>query len=308
MARPKNNLQVIDSIEGQLPQGLEGDLNAISEHSQLIMEQFGEGLPYDRNRIVHETKFYMAQSAEAMLEVGKRIVILKENEPHGEFSSVVTEQLGLEPRIAQKMAQAALKFMSPKLAPNAKAISHLGKTKLYELMLEDDEDLAELAEGGTVVGLTLDDIDRMTSRELRKALRDKREEYDVKCQVVAEKDSELNELKEEKFKRVPVEEQINQLRATLADMADSLVRKTMGEITDGFERLEQDTLSRGVPHTGFMAGLLMDFERELRVLRSRFELPDVEVPTEPAWMNGPTEEDLNFQRPDFLNESHEDNA
>jgi len=284
MARPKNNLQVIDSIEGELPHGLEGDLNAISEHRHLIMEQFGEGLPYDRSRIVHEAKFYMAQSAEAMLEAGKRLVILKENEPHGDFLEIVESQLALSKRTAQVMMQASLKYLSPKLEPKAQALAHLGKTKLFELMTESDDDLAELAEGGTVVGMTLDDIDRMTSRELRKALREKRDEYDVKCRVVAQKDAELNEMKEQKFRNVPADEEISQLRTSLQLMADSLVRETLGAITSGFERLDRDYDERGVPHAGFMAGLLLDFEREIQCLRTRFDLPETREPGVPEWV------------------------
>ncbi len=284
MARPKNNLQVIDSIEGELPQGLEGDLNAISEHRHLIMEQFGEGLPYDRSRIVHEAKFYMAQSAEAMLEAGKRLVILKENEPHGDFLDIVESQLALSKRTAQVMMQASLKYLSPKLESKAQALALLGKTKLFELMTESDDDLAELAEGGTVVGMTLDDIDRMTSRELRKALREKRDEYDVKCRVVAQKDAELNEMKEQKFRNVPADEEISQLRTSLQLMADSLVRETMGAITSGFERLDRDYDERGVPHAGFMAGLLLDFEREIQCLRTRFDLPETREPEVPEWV------------------------
>lgn len=284
MARPKNNLQVIDSIEGELPQGLEGDLNAISEHRLLIMEQFGEGLPYDRSRIVHEAKFYMAQSAEAMLEAGKRLVILKENEPHGDFLDIVESQLALSKRTAQVMMQASLKYLSPKLESKAQALALLGKTKLFELMTESDDDLAELAEGGTVVGMTLDDIDRMTSRELRKALREKRDEYDVKCRVVAQKDAELNEMKEQKFRNIPADEEISQLRTSLQLMADSLVRETMGAITSGFERLDRDYDERGVPHAGFMAGLLLDFEREIHCLRTRFDLPETREPEVPEWV------------------------
>nr|SAY44528.1 Uncharacterised protein [Serratia marcescens] len=284
MARPKNNLQVIDSIEGELPQGLEGDLNAISEHRHLIMEQFGEGLPYDRNRIVHEARFYMAQSAEAMLEAGKRLVILKENEPYGDFETIVQAQLGLDARIARKMAQAAVKFLSPQLEEKRKTFSDLGRSKLYELMLEDSEDLAELAEGGTIAGLTLDDVDRMSVRELRKALREKRDEYDVKCRVVAQKDAELNEMKEQKFRNIPADEEISQLRTSLQLMADSLVRETMGAITSGFERLDRDYDERGVPHAGFMAGLLLDFEREIQCLRTRFDLPETREPEVPEWV------------------------
>jgi len=164
-----------------LADNLTENQNKMALHQQQIMEQFGEGLSYDRERVVHETKFYMAQSAEAMLEAGKRLVILKENEPHGDYLDIIQERLGMEPRIAQKMAQAALKYLSPALVNNAKSLSHLGKTKLYELMLEDDDDLAALAEGGTIAGLDLDDIDRMTSRELKAALRDAREDADAEC-------------------------------------------------------------------------------------------------------------------------------
>jgi len=284
MARPKNNLQVIDSIEGALPQGLEGDLNAINEHRHLIMEQFGEGLPYDRNRIVHEAKFYMAQSAEAMLEAGKRLVILKENEPHGDFEGIVRNQLGIPERTAQRMMQASLKYLSPQLGSKAPTLALLNKTKLFELMTEDDEALAELAEGGTIAGLTLDDVDRMSVRELRKALREKRDEYDVKCRVVAQKDAELNEMKEQKFRNIPADEEISQLRTSLQLMADSLVRETMGAITSGFERLDRDYDERGVPHAGFMAGLLLDFEREIQCLRTRFDLPETREPEVPEWV------------------------
>ncbi|MDN0028177.1 DUF3102 domain-containing protein [Serratia marcescens] len=284
MARPKNNLQVIDSIEGALPQGLEGDLNAINEHRHLIMEQFGEGLPYDRNRIVHEAKFYMAQSAEAMLEAGKRLVILKENEPHGDFEGIVRNQLGIPERTAQRMMQASLKYLSPQLGSKAPTLALLNKTKLFELMTEDDEALAELAEGGTIAGLTLDDVDRMSVRELRQALREKRDEYDVKCRVVAQKDAELNEMKEQKFRNVPADEEISQLRTSLQLMADSLVRETMGAITSGFERLDRDYDERGVPHAGFMAGLLLDFEREIQCLRTRFDLPETREPEVPEWI------------------------
>ncbi|WP_334473699.1 hypothetical protein [Arsenophonus sp. PmNCSU2021_1] len=129
------------------------NLNALAEHQQAIMDKYGEGLPYERERIVHEARFYMAQSAEAMLEAGKRLIILKENEPHGTFMKIVQEQLGLEYRIARKMAQAALKYLSPTLESKVNTFSGLGRSKLYELMLEDDDDLAELAEGRHHCGL-----------------------------------------------------------------------------------------------------------------------------------------------------------
>ena len=167
---------------------------ALTVRTAEIAAQFGDGLPYDRNRLVNEARFYMAQSAEAMLEAGKRLIQIKENEPHGEFERIVRESLGLPERTARRMIASSIKYLSPKLQARAPALALLGKTKLFELMTEDDEELAGLAEGGTVAGLTLDDIDRMTSRELKLALREAREQADAQSQLIASKDTKLNEM------------------------------------------------------------------------------------------------------------------
>ena len=159
----RTKLQPVELVEdAPLTDGLSVNLNAMTEHRLEIMQQFGDGLPYERDRIVHETRFYMAQSAEAMLEAGKRLVILKENEPHGDFINILENDLGLEPRVARRMMQASVKFLGNG-DQNSKrtALTVLGKTKLYELMVLDDEELDALADGGTVAGATLDDIDRM---------------------------------------------------------------------------------------------------------------------------------------------------
>lgn len=157
-----------------------------------IQQQFGLA-DYDRARVIGEMRFYMAQSAEAMLQAGARLIQIKENEPHGAFIDIVESQLGIEERTAQKMMQAAVKFMNPAIA-NPNALSGLGKTKLFELMTLDDDQLVELTEGGTVAGLKLEEIDRMSTRELKQALREAREEATAKDAVISDKDAKINEL------------------------------------------------------------------------------------------------------------------
>jgi hypothetical protein len=51
-----------------------------------------------------------------MLEAGKRLILIKEHEPHGMFIQIVEEQLGLTQSTAQRMMQAALKFSHPALS------------------------------------------------------------------------------------------------------------------------------------------------------------------------------------------------
>ncbi|MFN1947582.1 DUF3102 domain-containing protein, partial [Escherichia coli] len=242
MGRTKSPVNTELNAEVPLSDDLNVSLNAMTQHRMEIMQQFGDGLPYERDRIVHEARFYMAQSAESMLEAGKRLIILKENEPHGDFVGIVEEQLGLHVRAAQRMMKASLKYLSPKLEPKATTLSLLGKAKLFELVAEDDEDLAELADGGTVAGLTLDDVDRMSVRELRQALREARETNAAQQQVLAGKDEKINELatKLEKKSRIqPPEpdEEVKKLRAEVTALAVEAESAIAVRLSGAFETL-----------------------------------------------------------------------
>lgn len=175
---------------------LEHDFEATDKRNQELVQidaTYGDGLPYDQNRIINEARFYLQQSGEAMLEAGKRLLLLKEHEPHGEFTEAL-EKIGLPPRAAQRMMQAAAKFSGSK----ASALTHLGKTKLLELITEDEDDLEALADGGTLAGHTLDEIERMTTRELQAALRKERElrakDQETSDRQIAAKNTKLDEL------------------------------------------------------------------------------------------------------------------
>ncbi|EHP6055122.1 TPA: DUF3102 domain-containing protein [Enterobacter hormaechei] len=296
MGRTKS--QPVELVEdAPLTDGLSVSLNAMSEHRLEIMQQFGDGLPYERDRIVHETRFYMAQSAEAMLEAGKRLVILKENEPHGDFIDIVESQLSLSKRTAQVMMQASLKYLSPKLEPKAQALALLGKTKLFELMTEDDEDLVELADGGTIAGMSLDDIDRMTSRELKAALREARETNAAQQRVLADKNEKIDSLstKLEKKSRIQPpkpDEEVKKLRAEVTALAVEAESAIAVRLSSAFETLCAYCAENMIDAPrDFMAGLVCQLESTARSLRSTFDLPD--EPTgnaAPSWLTDPTPE------------------
>lgn len=205
-------------------------LGKIASRSMEIAERFGDGTPYERSRIVSQARFYAGQSAEAMLELGKCLIQLKENEPHGEFTEIVTEQLGIGMRSAQLMMQASAKYLSPSLAGKAKPVALLGRSKLFDLMAESDEDIVELAEGGTLAGHTLDEMQRMTRRELQAALQEERKRAAAKDKVIEGKDKKLNKLAEEAAARshATMEEaeafQVEDLRAATLEAEASLLR------------------------------------------------------------------------------------
>lgn len=178
-------------------------LTELARRSAEIAQRYDDGLPYDRNRMVNECKHYMGASAEAMLEAGKRLIVLKENEGHGEFTDLLENRLGLNKRTAQQMMQATVKYMTPTLQSKAQApaLLALGKAKLLDLLVEPDEAIEALVDGGTLAGLDLDDIQAMSSRELRAALAESRKKAAAKDAVIAKKDQKLNELTEAEERR-----------------------------------------------------------------------------------------------------------
>ncbi|EMG5797745.1 DUF3102 domain-containing protein [Yersinia intermedia] len=296
MGRTKS--QPIELVEDvPLADGLNVNLNAMTEHRIEIMQQFGDGLPYERDRIVHETRFYMAQSAEAMLEAGRRLVILKENEPHGDFIEIVTGQLGLPKTTAHRMMQASLKYLTPSLESKVPTLGHLGKSKLFELMIEDDESLAELADGGTVAGLTLDDVDRMSCRELRQSLREARETNSAQQRVLADKNEKIDALstKLEKKSRIQPpkpDEEVKKLRAEVTALSTEAESAITVRLFSAFETLCAYCAENQIDTPkDFMAGLICELEYAARSLRSTFDLPD--TPTgnaAPAWLTEPVPE------------------
>ncbi|RYC42837.1 DUF3102 domain-containing protein [Pectobacterium zantedeschiae] len=291
MARTKS--QTVELVEdAPLAGDLNVKLNALTEHRMQVMSQFGDGLPYERDRIVHETKFYMAQSAEAMLEAGKRLVILKECEPHGDLVDIIENDLGLPYRTAARMMQASAKYLSPALKSNVPALAHLGKTKLFELVTESDDDLIELAEGGTVAGMTLDDIDRMTSRELKAALREARETNTAQQRVLTDKNQKIDDLttkldKKSRIQPPPPDQEAEKLRKEVSAIAFEAEAAITVRLHTAFSTLTTFTSDNDVePPYDFMAGLVCQIERALHHTRAVFDLEAAPTGSErPTWLD-----------------------
>jgi predicted GNAT family N-acyltransferase len=264
--------------------------NLMARQSTEVMAQFGDGLPYDRERLIAETRFFMGTAAEAMLEAGKRLIQLKVQEGHGEFIAICEERLGIPERTAQKMMSSARRFMSPKLEAHTTTLAALGKTKLIELLAEDDEELAVLAEGGTLAGLKLDDIDRMTSRELRKALREAREDAEATGRVLADKNAKIDALARELQKKPLVvvlepDEQAKALRQEVAALAYEAETDITGKLREGFAKLAEHAEEHGVDHRVFQATLVRQLETLLAAIRSEFHLPeDLDLEVAPDWI------------------------
>lgn len=141
-----------------------------------LAARVGYALPADctdPDLIQRDISANMRRSVEACLEVGRGLAVLKQACAHGEFLTRL-DVLGIETRIAQRFILSALKFSNAATSPHlTKAIG--SQSKLFELLVLDDEQAEELEQTGQTGNLTLDDVASMSVKELREALRKERE-------------------------------------------------------------------------------------------------------------------------------------
>lgn len=104
-----------------------------------------------------------------LIRVGIQLHFVKDTSPHGEFMSRLTE-LGVAHRTAIDAMRIALKFGQDNTPRAAIAKTGIGKTKLNLLARLDEVTLDLLASGGAYNDHTLDDILRMSARELQRVI------------------------------------------------------------------------------------------------------------------------------------------
>lgn len=180
----------------------------VALHSAEIESLYGDGEEYSLERSIAKAQAHMAASAEHFLLAGRELVRIKEHEGHGRFLTVLETRLGIEARAAQRMMQAAVKFLTSggKVRPLLDGLS-VGRSKVIELLILDDEDVEALERGERVAGLERDDIANMSVSELRAALRAAREESAADQDLIRQKSDKIDRLQREvaKMRRGGVE-------------------------------------------------------------------------------------------------------
>lgn len=205
-----------------------------------------EGETYNLMVCLEKAKMYQEQMASGMLGLGAQLLLLKANEEHGNFIAAV-EELGLSVRSADYAMSAALKFGNSHTCAN---FEMLGNSKIRALTVLDDDDAQDLVNGEKIDGLgSLDDVAQMTVKELKKALRELRNErtktqnehekqLEAVEEVVRRKEGKISELEMELAgKQPPTKEELAQksLEEIRREMAGKLA--TMSATLDELSRL-----------------------------------------------------------------------
>lgn len=217
----RKNLENTTTEETQVMDLVSQSAEAKEKRKQEINTRFLEsGEHYSLNACLEKARIYQDQMASGMLGLGAQLLLLKANEVHGNFLAAV-EELGLSVRSANYAMAAADKF------GNSPTLANLGSSKLKALTVLDDDSVAQLKDDEEVSGLgTIDDISKMTVRELRAALRkEKQERQDERIaleEVVKKKENTISALEMQAAgKQPPTKEQVAEQR--LNEMRKSLV-------------------------------------------------------------------------------------
>lgn len=214
-----------------------------------------------------EIRFYQRRTVEAILETGKRLLVLRELSQIGTEFDKRVELLGFARSTAYRFMQAAVKTSK---SANLAVLSTQVKSAsaFLELVTHDDDVLENLAE--------MDDVEKMSASQLRAALRESREEKSAVEKVLTDKNASMDKLRAQ-VKRVqaaPPDEQLLHLQKE----ATSIMNDALGAVRGGLRQalMALNDVPEGAPSQAvFMAGLVGQVAADLAALREEFNLPDV---------------------------------
>lgn len=296
---PRTSMPV-DLTPAQVPEGVLENAQAIVRAADALEAQVSESVkalaaqlgytgslhPVALEDGIAEAKALINQG---LFALGTRLLLLKEQCAHGEFLKTL-ERHGIEMRIAQRTMQATLKFANTATSPH---LTRLSKSKLFELAVLDDEEIKVLTEGGSVRGLTLDEVDRMSVSELRRALREARAEREATARLLADKNAKIDELatklsaRQSAVKAETPADRAEQLRRELLERAGA-AEVTVLALRPYLAALRDHGEQHGLDHQALMSGAVAQVRAALERLADQFDLRiEPLVESTPEWLRAP---------------------
>lgn len=190
--------------------GYEGSLNP---------DSLEEGIRESQSRVNFE-----------VFTMGARLLLLKEQCQHGEFIERCG-RLDFDRRAAYKLMMVAHKFSNDATSHH---LTKLGKSKLFELAILDDDEATAFAAGETVRGITHDDAAKLSVKALREKLREADARIAAKDKVAADNQAVIQRLQEQIANRKPEPVQ----KPTPEFIADSALRALDNEVLTVTARID----------------------------------------------------------------------
>ena len=233
------------------------------------LKAFNEGLPYHRDRVIERTQDAFKKGVLAFYDVGRGMILLHENEPQT-FAEIVGQYF---PGISMRAAENYMRFArQAAVLPNFKAFCESGgnwSKGLTMLQACSGEELAEFEETGSLRGYKPDEIERLSVRQLQRALRRALEEKGKAVDRATEKlQTENRDLKE---KTAGLEAELERADTPL-DNALALIKAAENQVLHGLAKLAkipEEVLAREKLVQDMVLGLLALALRTLENLETR---------------------------------------
>lgn len=248
-----------------------------------VAQQLGYQLPADAtdpDLIQRDIGANMRRSVEACLEVGRGLAVLKAACEHGNFIARL-DVLGIDRKVAAKFMQSAAKFS------NVSSTRHLtaaigNQTKLFEMLVLDDEQIEELELTGQTGELHLDDVATMSVKELRAALREAKAEKEAGDKLLEKKNQQIDRLERanERIAKLPPDEELEKLQQEATTHLLAAQGAIRGQLRAALIALQ----NHADDNSSFMAGMVGQLMSDLVILRDEFNLPSsVAGDARPEW-------------------------
>ena len=233
------------------------------------LKALNEGLPYDRDRIIERTQGAFKRGALAFYDVGRGLILLHDNEGHP-FIHILEQYF---PGISMSAAKNYMRFArQAAVLPNFKAFCESGgnwSKGLTMLQACSGEELAEFEETGSLRRYKPDEIERMSVRQLQRALRRALEEKGKAVDRATEKLKEQNLLLNEQVEGLEAE---LQRAGSPLDQALALIKAAENQVLGGIAKLArvpEEVLAREKVVQDMILGMLALGLRALANLETR---------------------------------------
>ncbi|MGI5093425.1 hypothetical protein [Treponema socranskii] len=215
------------------------DIVALEQHNltvKQVEELYGDGLPYDYNRLIETGRVATRNIYQSMLDLGKACMRIAAHETRGKFEEAL-ERMGASHADGWFARQAVLKIGD---VPESSPVNFLGKRKVRSVLQLDEPIIKTYLEGGDLGTIPHDDVEKMSSRQLEeevRKLREERKQQDEEQQkkiealekVVRQKESKISDMEMELAGRQPPTKE-DLAQAKLDELKKDLFRQVGGTI------------------------------------------------------------------------------
>jgi len=261
------------------------DIVALEQHNltvKQVEELYGDGLPYDYNRLIETGRVATRNIYQSMLDLGKACMRIAAHETRGKFEEAL-ERMGASHADGWFARQAVLKIGD---VSESSPVNFLGKRKIRSVLQLDEPIIKTYLEGGDLGTIPHDDVEKMSSRQLEeevRKLREDRKQQDEDHQkkiealekVVRQKEGKISDMEMELAGRQPpTKEDIAQ--AKLDEKRKPLFTAIMSGIEDlsvAIDRVEDICRTDDV-QLDQLTRLARSFDSEMSLLKEKLDTLD----------------------------------